>query len=300
MDANTTGSYNSSIGYNSLGANTTGVRNSALGYSALGANTTGDFNVAVGMYSLDASTTADNNTAVGYQSLSASTTGNNNTAVGHQSGVLVTTGIQNTFIGGQAGDENTTGDYNTCVGYEAGSYLDPITTGVGNTQLGAYTRVSSGSESYANTIGYNVKGYGNYTTLGKGGDDIRTVHGSTSWSTVSDERYKKDIVDSEAGLSFINALQPRTFNYRTKGELPEAFDAYEEGSTEVFKSPKTQHGFIAQEVKAAIDADDSIKDGFRLWDDREDGSQEVAEAALIPVLVKAIQELTARIETLEG
>ena len=52
---------------------------------------------------------------------------------------------------------------------------------------------------------------------------------------------------------------------------------------------------------------DSIKDGFKLWDDREDGSQEVAEAALIPVLVKAIQELSAqnaelttRITALEG
>jgi hypothetical protein len=60
-------------------------------------------------------------------------------------------------------------------------------------------------------------------------------------------------------------------------------------------------------TKAAIDADAGIKDGFRLWDDREDGSQEVAEAALIPVLVKAIQELStkndalvARITALEG
>ena len=68
--------------------------------------------------------------------------------------------------------------------------------------------------------------------------------------------------------------------------------------TEVFKNSETNHGFIAQEVKAAIDADDSIKDGFRLWDDREDGSQEVAEAALIPVLVKAIQELSAQVEAL--
>ena len=68
----------------------------------------------------------------------------------------------------------------------------------------------------------------------------------------------------------------------------------------MFKSSQTQHGFIAQEIKAAIDADSSIADGFKLWDDREDGSQEVAEAALIPVLVKAIQELTARLETLEG
>ena len=75
----------------------------------------------------------------------------------------------------------------------------------------------------------------------------------------------------------------------------------------MFKNTRTNHGFIAQEVKAAIDADIGIADGFKLWDEREDGSQEVAEAALIPVLVKAIQEqtaviaaLTARIETLEG
>ena len=101
--------------------------------------------------------------------------------------------------------------------------------------------------------------------------------------------------------------RPRTFKYKNLGELPETFRAYKEGSTEVFKNSNTNHGFIAQEVKAAIDADDSIKDGFKLWDDREDGSQEVAEAALIPVLVKAIQELSAqnaelttRIEALES
>jgi hypothetical protein len=132
-------------------------------------------------------------------------------------------------------------------------------------------------------------------------------HGVATWATVSDECYKKDITDSTAGLSFINALQPRTFKYKTLGELPETFNAYEADSTEVFKNSNTNHGFIAQEVKAAIDADDSIKDGFKLWDDREDGSQEVAEAALIPVLVKAIQELSAqndalttRITALEG
>ena len=91
------------------------------------------------------------------------------------------------------------------------------------------------------------------------------------------------------------------------GELPEAFRAYEADSTEVFKNSDTNHGFIAQEVKAAIDADSSIKDGFKLWAERDDGSQEVAEAALIPMLTKAVQELStaldaalARIATLEG
>ena len=101
-------------------------------------------------------------------------------------------------------------------------------------------------------------------------------------------------------MSFVNALQPRTFNYKNKGELPDTFRAYEEGSTEVFKSSQTQHGFIAQEVKTAIEADSGIQDGFKLWDEREDGSQEVAEAALIPVLVKAIQELSAKNDALEA
>ena len=156
-------------------------------------------------------------------------------------------------------------------------------------------------------MGFSISCAAGYTTLGVGANDIRAAHGNVTWATVSDERYKKDIVDSTAGLSFINALKPRTFKYKNLGELPETFNAYEADSTDVFKNSKTNHGFIAQEVKAVIDADSSIKDGFRLWDDRPDGSQEVAEAALIPILVKAIQEqnalieaLTARVATLEG
>ena len=131
-------------------------------------------------------------------------------------------------------------------------------------------------------------------------NEIRAANGSTSWATVSDERYKKDIVDSTVGLSFVNALQPRTFKYKTLGELPDTFTAYKADSTEVYKNSNTNHGFIAQEVKTAIDADDGIKDGFKMWDDRDDGSQEVGEAALIPVLVKAIQELSAKVTALEN
>jgi hypothetical protein len=51
----------------------------------------------------------------------------------------------------------------------------------------------------------------------------------------------------------------------------------------------------------------ALKMALNFGDDREDGSQEVAEAALIPMLVKALQEadakieaLTTRIEALEG
>ena len=186
------------------------------------------------------------------------------------------------------------------MGYDSGSSTTNTTTGEGNALVGSFAHTETADDDYANGFGYDISASAGYTTLGKSTSDIRAAHGNVTWATVSDQRYKKDIVDSTAGLSFINALQPRTFKYKTLGELPEAFSAYEADSTEVFKNSDTNHGFIAQEIKAAIDADSSIADGFRLWDDRDDGSQEVAEAALIPILVKAIQELTARITTLEG
>jgi len=63
---------------------------------------------------------------------------------------------------------------------------------------------------------------------------------------------------------------------------------------------KYNHGFIAQEVKATIDKHADIKDGFELWrEDDSDGRQRLAESTLIPILVKAIQELTARVKELE-
>jgi hypothetical protein len=152
---------------------------------------------------------------VGYQALEANTTAANNTALGYDTGRL-TTGAGNTFVGANAG-----------------TWSVPTTSGTVNTIIGAYCRSTSGTTSGAMMLGYDLSGEAGYTTLGQSGNDIRAQHGVATWATVSDERYKKDIADSTAGLSFINALQPRTFKYKTLGELPETFNAYEEGSTEV-------------------------------------------------------------------
>jgi hypothetical protein len=266
--------------------------------------TTGDVNTGLGVFALSSETTGARSTAIGYAALatqnSTSSADMFNTAVGNAAGTAVTTGIQNTLVGGLAGDAITTGANNIIIGYEAGSHATNLSTGGNNTLVGTFSDTSSVDTDAAVILGYNVTGEGGYTTLGDSTNEIRAAHGNVTWATVSDERYKKDIVDSTAGLSFINALQPRTFKYKTLGELPEAFRAYKADSTEVFKNSNTNHGFIAQEIKAAIDADSSIADGFKLWDGREDGSQEVAEAALIPVLVKALQELSAKNDALEA
>jgi hypothetical protein len=343
-DGTDDGAYNTAVGHVALSANC-GNENTAVGYAAL-TSATGADNTAVGSaagFSLTSATagvflgkyagiyatTADNSTFVGFQAGQGITgtklTGNGNTAVGKDAGLTlqgaaasntfvgdsagaaVTTSTENSCFGSIAGEEISTGTGNTMLGAKAGNYEVGTSTGSYNTVVGSYSHVGSIDGDLANVFGHDVTGTAAYTTLGAGANDIRAAHGNVTWATVSDERYKKDIVNSTAGLSFINALQPRTFKYKTLGELPETFRAYEADSTEVFKNSNTNHGFIAQEVKTAIDADSSIKDGFRLWDDREDGSQEVAEAALIPVLTKAIQELStqldaalARITTLEG
>ena len=312
-----TNGYNVAVGY-SAGANvTTGIRNNFLGGLAGFSTTTGSKNVAIGLSALEGNTVGSRSIAIGNNALGvqnpSTATDMYNVAVGDHAGNDITTGIENTMLGGTAGDALTSGSYNTLVGREAGTYNTDLQTGSANVLIGAFTDTTATNSLYAVGLGYGIDAEAGFTTVGQGANDIRAAHGTATWNTVSDERYKKDIEDSTAGLSFINALRPRTFKYKTLGELPETFRAYvsedDKGdperlmgkkSTDVYKNSKTNHGFIAQEVKSAIEADDSLKDGFMMWNERDDGSQEVAEAALIPVLVKAIQELSAEIEKLKS
>jgi len=61
---------------------------------------------------------------------------------------------------------------------------------------------------------------------------------------------------------------------------------------------KYNHGFIAQEVKEVIDKYD-LKEGFDMWKkDETDGRQRIGEAALMPLMVKAVQELSAKVDDL--
>ena len=63
---------------------------------------------------------------------------------------------------------------------------------------------------------------------------------------------------------------------------------------------KINHGFIAQEVKAVIDAHDEIKDGFDLWqEDEVDGRQRIGASSLETILVKAVQELSTEIDEIK-
>jgi hypothetical protein len=129
---NTTGTYNTAIGFEAGKANTTGASNLFVGAQVGVANTTGNYNSFVGGqdgggYGAGASnTTGASNTALGSGALSRNTTASNNTAIGFQSLLLNTTGTTNVAVGGGALYSNTTTSQSTAVGYQA---LNSSTTG---------------------------------------------------------------------------------------------------------------------------------------------------------------------------
>ena len=241
----------------------------ALGEGALTADTLGSKSVAIGVNALN----EQNNTTA---------TDALNVAIGFVAGSAITTGVQNTIIGALAGDGMTTGTQNIIIGYVA-------------TENGVNAQNQT-------VIGAGVTSVGNNNfTFGSGTSDSNIANGATTITAPSDERYKEDITDSTAGLSFINDLRPVTYKWKKEKDIPNTQKAYVEGSEKRVMNDKPNHGFVAQEVKAAIDNHPELKDGFDKWmEDQGDGRQRIGPSALIPVLVKAIQELTARIEALES
>jgi hypothetical protein len=330
----TTGNRNIAIGVSSMDGFDTEAHNLGIGISALGGSVAGgEYNVAVGNYTLDALTSGDKNTVVGYDAGTSITEANNCVLIGYEAGKAITTQNNNICIGYQAGvgitqtnntligvsaalsasgaAENTgvgasclihltNGTDNVALGESAGA---DITTGDYNVMIGSNTEGSTANAQSQNVIGYNVTASGNGTfTFGSGSDDTTCTNGATSFSNPSDVRIKKDIETSTCGLSFINDLRPVNFKFKTKGELDSDFYLYEEGSTEPASfTDQIVNGFIAQEVKAVIDNHPEYK-GDELWKEgleKHDKRQRLSKEALIPIIVKAIQDLSDKVKALE-
>jgi hypothetical protein len=284
-EAITTGRWNHFIGTQAGDDFDTEHSNMGIGYRALGgAIAGGEYNVAIGNSSLDATTSGDNNVGVGYYALSANTSGYDNIAIGYQAALNHTQGQGLTVVGHDACPTNVTGGSIICIGKD--------------------TDVSNSNASYQFVIGVNVTGDGNSTTtIGYDTTEISTSHGSASWAAVSDQRYKKDIEDSTAGLSFIDDLRPVTFKFKQKNELDTDLYGYDANSTDTDGyTDEIAHGFIAQEIKAVIDNHPEIKAGQEIWKEgpEEKGKrQNVSHTGMIPMMVKAIQELSAKVKALE-
>jgi hypothetical protein len=220
--------------------------------------------------------------------------------VGFSAGFTQTLGGYNTFVGSYCGYGVTTGQENTFYGYQAGHHGVSTTTGNYNVFIGQYAHGSSATQSQEISLGHNVACTGNQNfTFGYGTTDSNISFGGTSITAPSDVRLKENIEDEKIGLDFINELRPVTFQWKKANEVPSEMRVYDADSEERVMNGKYNHGFIAQEVKEVIDRYD-FKEGFDMWteDAHDGGRQRIGDASLMPLMVKAVQELSAKVDDL--
>ena len=143
-------------------------------------------------------------------------------AIGIFSMVNSTTAAGNTCLGNTAGHDIINAVEGVCVGNAAGfSGGNDYVAGTGGIYIGAASQASSSNVDNEIVLAYNQIGKVLRTFLC--GADLGVYHaGNTStWTTVSDERIKQNIVNFNDGLSVINQLQPGNFEYKTEDEIKE-------------------------------------------------------------------------------
>jgi len=210
--------------------------------------------------------------AVGNSALASAAWASSNVAVGGfalQDCIgLGTDGIYNTAVGSAAANNITTGSNNTVVGQGAAFSL---TTGGNNIVIGSNAQVSTATTS-------------NSITLGNSSNNVLRC-AVTSITSLSDARDKKEVKDLNVGLDFIDGLRPVTFVWD---------DREENGKHDI-----ADFGFIAQDLKTAQE-DADMADVLKLVYDENPEKLEASYGKLIPILVKAIQELSTEVKQLKN
>ena len=258
-------STNTAVGASALVGNTTGLSNDAFGLNVLGSNN-GSYNSSFGRSSLTSNTSGSYNTAVGNSALAQNTTASNNTAVGYQAGYNNITGQFNTFIGYSAGSTSTN-TQNTLIGYGS------ITSAAGDS-----------NEIVIGTAGATGKGSGTGFISPNGGG-VYQGNNSTTWSVTSDQRLKKNIVDNTVGLTAINGIKVRNFEYRLPDEITDLDKSNAVAITGV------QLGPIAQEIQQVLP--DCVKT-------ESTGVMSVDSSDVLWHLVTAVQQLSAQVTALQA
>jgi len=332
MENNISGYANVALGYGTLrGLNgsddVSGYHNTAVGYMVLGSISTGHSNVALGALAGQSIQSGYDNVFVGkgagqrgdgYDNIAIGTNALQNTGsrgadgfenigIGKNALQEVQAAYNNTVIGVKAGDslgimgDDTPVQDNTLIGYKT---LQNVIAGNGNTAIGKWAGFlevdfSIGTELLNSTyIGYNTKSslpeptVTNEIAIGynaQGGGSNTIVLGNSSITalkcqvqtitSLSDKRDKTNIQDSEYGLDLISKLKPVTFDWNMR-------DGAKVGIKDL--------GFIAQDLQEVND------DYTQLVEDKNPEKLEASYGRLIPVLVKAIQELKAEIELLKS
>jgi hypothetical protein len=164
----------------------------------------------------------------------------------------------------------TVGNTGNAIVSSADSYIQSVS----NSPVGQYVAGQTSSLWWSFGRDSVSTGYFVFAPLGTVVSYINTTTGV--YTAVSDKRLKKNITPLQYGLKEVLQLNPVMYNMKTEAD-----------------TKKKHIGLIAQEVKVVMD---------ELVEDIDETKQNYGLSAteLVPVLIKAIQELNARIVVLEN
>lgn len=160
--------------------------------------------------------------------------------------------------------------------------IDPIATRIA---LQTTATSSTGVNSSWYPFVTNSFSLGLLGPINSGPDNVtrawKNIYLNTAATVISDERTKENVVASDLGLNFINNLSPVKYN-KIGGD-------------------RTHYGLIAQQVKSVLDEANIADFGGWVISDVNDpeGQQALRYEEFISPLIKAVQELTARVKLLE-
>jgi hypothetical protein len=323
MGSNTSGAYNTAIGgQNTLYSNTTGSYNVAVGNQALLFNTTASYNVAVGFQAGLNMTTGQRNTVIGTTAGSSLTTGSNNTFVGcldttggNAAGAAITTGSKNSILGNYTGNQGgldirtasnyvvlSDGDgnpraywnganatFNGTLSATGISSSGQISTLVGAAVTSFSSVCQAGDQTATNLkltsaradVFYHIQAFNSTTTeCFRVEANGNTKNTNNSYGSLSDVKLKENIIDATPKLA--DLMQVKVRNYNLIGDTTK------------------QIGVIAQELETVFPSmvdenKDRDEDGNLL----ETTTKGVKYSVFVPILIKAIQELKAEVDSLK-
>ena len=157
-----------------------------------------------------------------------------------------------------------------------------------------YDGIQMGKPPFRVTRTSNVPAYLNRN--GSGGNIIQFRYGggvvgsisNNSNSLPSDRNYKKNITNLSLGLDLVNKLQPVSYHYK--------FDA---------DSDPVMYGLVAQDVETALN-DAGVAQNtaailqYEEKNDEKDSDYSLDYIKLTPILINAVKELSAEIESLKS
>jgi len=165
---------------------------------------------------------------------------------------------------------------------------------------------NNATQSHCNTGSTVTTDQGHFYFTNPNGNvgSIRTSGSATSYNTSSDHRLKENVVDMENATDRVKQLKPKRFNFIADdtNTLVDGFIAHEVSSVvpEAISGAKDAMKDEEYEVTPAVMDGDTVVTPAVMGTRSVADMQGIDQSKLVPLLVKTIQELEARITALEA